>query len=109
MPGQTFYNLAIADFFKLPVIGDINLSGYSGAVGGSIRALVTDNFQLKSVKVKIETAAGTLVEQGEAALSADGLNWEYQNTKANNPATGSVISVIATDTPDHQIVKQKTL
>ncbi len=107
-PGQTAYNMAFADFFKPPSIGTIDTSTYTAQAGSSIIIEATDDFKVVSVNVKIEKANGSLVEQGAATLSADGLHWLYTST-ANGNITGNVISVTATDMPGNSIVKQQTV
>ena len=107
--GQTAYNVAIADFFNSPVIGEIDLGSYNGQPGNIIKAEVMDDFEVAEVKVKIETAGGILLEQGNATQSANGYQWEYAVTVANSNIAGCVISINAKDRPGHEIVKQKTV
>ena len=107
--GQSAFNVAIADFFKLPEIGDIDNSGYNGQVGGTLLATVTDDFKVASVKVRIEKANGALLEEGPASLLPDGLNWMYVSTVANANLSGTTISFTAADLPGHSINKLKTL
>jgi len=107
-PGQTAFNMAIADFFKPPSIGTIDTSTYSSQAGSSISIEASDDFKVVSVNVKIEKANGSLIEQGSASLSSDGLHWLYTATATGN-ITGNVISVTATDLPGNAIVKQQTV
>ena len=108
-PGQTAYNMAVADFFTLPEIGEIDSSGYNGQAGSTLIAPVTDDFKVKTVKVRIEKANGSLLEEGDASLLPDGLNWMYVSTVANGTVTGTKVSFTATDMPGHSISKLKTL
>ena len=103
------YNAAFGDFFNAPEIGDIDASGYNGSIGSSILVPVTDDGQVMSVKVRIESSNGTLVEEGAAILQADGLNWMYTTTAANGALAGSIITVSATDMPKHSSSKQINL
>ena len=107
--GQSAFNVAIADFFKLPEIGEIDSGGYNGQVGGTLLATVTDDFKVASVKVRIEKADGSLIEDGVANLLPDGLNWMYVSTVRNDSLAGTKISFTATDLPGHSISKLKTL
>ena len=107
--GQSAFNLAIADFFKPPVVVAVDLSGFTDQAGSKITALVTDNFRVETVKVKIEKANGTLLEEGDAVLQPDGLNWQYTTTTANSNNSGNTVSIIATDLPGHSIIEQKTI
>ena len=108
-PGQTAYNIAFADFFGSPEIGEIESSGYNGQVGSTLLAPVTDDFRVKSVLVRIEKTNGSLMEEGAASLLPDGLNWMYVSTVANGTVTGTKVSFIATDLPGNSITKLKTL
>lgn len=108
-PGVSAFNIAIADFFTLPEIGEINSSGYNGQVGSTLVAEVTDDFKVASVKVQIQKEGGGLIEEGEASLLPDGLNWMYVSTVANANVTGTKVSFTATDLPGHSITQLKTL
>jgi len=107
--GSSAFNVAIADFFTLPEIGEINSSGYTGQVVSTLSAEVTDDFKVQSVNVRIEKADGTLIEEGAASLQQDGLNWQYVTTIAINATNGTKVSFTATDLPGHSISKLKTL
>jgi hypothetical protein len=96
-PGQHAYNVAVADFFHAPDIEEVDLSSYSGQVGNEIRIKATDDFGVQQVSVRIENADATLVEEGQAILSSDGLLWIYTATAANESMSGDKITVTATD------------
>jgi hypothetical protein len=106
---QKPYNLALADFFTAPVIGEIESGNYNGQVGDNVRVAVTDDFKVASVQVKIEKADGTLIEQGSAVVHADGLHWIYAATVANSNIAGTKITVTATDLPGNLVSKQKSI
>ena len=108
-PGQTAYNMAFADFFNLPEIGDIDSSGYNGDVGTKLMAQVTDDFKVVSVKVIIQKSGGSLIEEGSASLLPDGIHWEYKSTVQNGLVAGTKVSFVATDLPGHSITKFKNL
>lgn len=78
-------------------------------MGSKITALVTDNFRVETVKVKIEKANGALQEEGDAVLQPDGLNWQYTITVSDGNNAGNKLSIIATDLPGHSIFEQKTI
>ena len=107
--GQSAYNLAIADDFKPPEIVSVDLTKLANQVGSKITALVTDNFRVEIVQVKIEKSNGDLLEEGTAVLQPDGLNWQYTTTTDNGNSAGNKVSIIATDLPGHSIVEQKTI
>lgn len=108
-PGQKVFNLAIADFFRLPDIGEIDVAGYTGQPGSRITILATDDFKVTSIKVKIENGDRSGTEAGEAILQADGIHWLYTATQSMAPLAGTLISVTATDLPLHSSTKQKIM
>lgn len=108
-PGQTPYNLAVADFFRPPEIGEIDSSGYNGSVGSKISVPIQDGGRVVSVKLMISKANGSLLEQGDAQLQPDGLHWLYTATTANSNPSGCIVKIIAYDLPGHPSEKQKTL
>lgn len=107
--GQTAYNMAFADFFSLPEIADIDSTNYNGNIGSKLMAQVTDDFKVASVKVIIEKANGSLIEEGAAELLPNGITWLYTATVQNATVTDTKIRFIATDLPGHSITKLKTL
>ncbi|MDR2003083.1 MAG: hypothetical protein LBQ74_08650 [Prevotella sp.] len=62
---QTPINVAVADFFNAPDIENIDLTGYAGNKGDVICITASDDFMVKSVKVRIINADGSLVEEGD--------------------------------------------
>lgn len=108
-PGQSAFNCAISDFFKAPVIGDIDTTGYSGQTGSTVIAKVTDDFKVASVTVRIEKQDGTLIEQGDASMLPDGLRYMFVSTVPNGSLAGTNITFTATDLPGHSITKTKIL
>jgi len=59
-----------------------------------------DDFRVALVKVSIHSAAGVLIEEGNAILDPIKRRlWNYTATQNNATATGSVISATATDLP----------
>jgi hypothetical protein len=98
-PGQSAYNVAVADFFHAPDIEEVDLSAYSGQIGDTILIKVNDDFAVQQVSVKIENGDATLVEEGDAVLSPDGLHWVYTATAVNESLAGDKITVTATDRP----------
>ncbi len=107
--GESAFNRAIVDYFKAPVIGDIDSSGYNGQVGSTIVAMVTDDFKVASVQVRIKAANGTLLEEGAATILPNGLHWMYVSTIANAAIAGTEISFEAKDLPGNLVAKIKTL
>jgi hypothetical protein len=107
--GLSAFNRAVVDFFKARVIGDIDSGGYNGQAGGTIIAMVTDDFKVASVKVIIKVASGAVIEEGAASLLPNGLHWMYVSTVANSSLSGTSISFEAKDLPGNLITKNKIL
>ncbi len=108
-PGQSAFNVAVADFFKPPVIGEINTVDYTNLAGSRVIVPVRDNFRVKEVTVSIRNTDGIQVEEGVALLQPDGINWQYNATVLSGNIAGNVITVKAGDMPGHVTVKQKTV
>ena len=78
---KTAYNVALADWFRPPEIGAIDLSGWTGQAGESIRVKAVDDVRVTRVMVVISDEAGVAIEQG-AAVQVDDLWWVYTTTQA---------------------------
>jgi hypothetical protein len=104
--GRTARNVAVADFLRAPDIQVIDLSGYHGQPGDTIRIEVTDDFAVVAVKVVIAGADGSPVEEGFAQPEATGYEWTYTATAINESTDGDRIEIIASDTPGN--ITQKT-
>nr|WP_315223421.1 hypothetical protein [uncultured Flavobacterium sp.] len=103
------YNIAVADMLNAPKIEEINLSLYTGKKGDSIGIKVIDDFKVATVNVIIENADGTLVEEGNAKISTNGLDWIYTATVENIDLAGDKITIQATDIPDNLTEKEQIL
>lgn len=100
---QTAFNVAMADFLHPPEIVEVDMSGYTGKVGETIRARVKDDVKVKEVKVVVASEQDELIEQG-VAVPGDGLWWNYVTTA--NATSGNVkVIVHAWDLPGHQVSK----
>jgi hypothetical protein len=75
------------------------MENYSGAIGSTIAIIVTDDFVVSSVHVKIENMDGSLVEEGEAVQGITGIDWVYTATVENENLSGDKITVTAYDMP----------
>lgn len=98
-PGQSAYNLALADACVAPRIKRIDPGAYTGAAGSTIRIRAIDNFKVQTVTVEIHSAAGLLLEKGNASAGENGLDWTYTATQANDALAGSKLIVQAIDLP----------
>ena len=95
--GMSIYNVAMKDFFNAPEIQSIDLTAYKGKKGDLIKIIAIDDFAVKAVSVKIESANGSLIEEGTATDSA--YEWIYTATANNADLTGAKITISATDHP----------
>lgn len=77
------YNAAVADYFNPPVIGHIDTTQYTGLPGQRICIRATDDFRVQQVWVQLINAAGQLLEEGEAQLQPNYVDWVYI-AKVNN-------------------------
>ncbi len=107
--GQSAFNVAVADAFNAPEIGDISTTGYHGAVGDEITVRATDDFKVAAVTVSIHNAAGDLLEQGAAVMQESTIDWLYKATAANTAVAGSKITAVASDLPGNNTSKEVTL
>ncbi len=97
--GQTAFNVATSDALNPPILTNINTVGYHGIPGDDINVGATDDFKVTAVTVSIHLATGELLEQGNASLQPDTIDWFYKTTKKNPILTGSRITVTAMDLP----------
>ncbi len=108
-PGQTAYNVAVADFFNVPDIHEVDLSAYTGQPGDTIRIRVSDDFMVKAVHVTINNGDGSLVENGNATADASGRLWTYTATQTNDMLAGDRILVTASDMPGNIAEEERVL
>jgi len=108
--GQSAYNRAFKDYQLAPEFDEeVNLSTYTGAIGEEISVSVIDDFQVIGVKVKVMNADSSLLEEGDAVQSDNGLDWVYTSTAVNAAPSGSKIIFTATDLPGNQTVLEKVI
>ncbi len=98
--GQPVFSLTVADFFHAPSVDEVDLSGYTGAVGDAIVVRASDDFDVVGVSVALTDADGNALESGEATETpADSGRWVYTTTAAVDTGTTVRIAVTATDRP----------
>lgn len=107
--GQSAFNVALADAFIAPQIRSIDPAAYTGAAGSIVRVRVTDNFKVQTVSVQVHSAAGQLLEKGNASPESNGLDWSYAATQANDSPAGSKLIVQATDLPGNVTTRELIL
>ena len=61
---QNAYNVAVADWFNKPEIKELDVTGWNGAPGGTIRVRAMDDVQVAQVNVVITDSTGAVQEQG---------------------------------------------
>lgn len=103
---QSAFNVAVRDASKAPEISNIDTEMYTGAIGSTITVRAIDDFKVAGVRVRITTAAGVVVEQGDAVLQANGLDWLYVATVLNDELQGSVVRASARDLPANETVAE---
>lgn len=108
--GQSAYNRAFKDYQLAPEFDEeVNLSVYTGAIGDEISVSVIDDFRVNEVKVQIIKPDDSLLEEGDAVQSVNGLDWIYTCTVVNATVTGSKIIFTAIDLPGNQTVLEKVI
>jgi hypothetical protein len=81
-----------------PVAEDIELSGYTGKKGETIRISARDDLAVATLWVAIRDRSGTVLEEGGAVQVKAGLTWLYL-TQSDVPG-GQIVQIQATAT-DH--------
>jgi hypothetical protein len=100
------FNLAVSDYMHAPEIEVVDVSGYKGDMGDGIRVRASDDFEVRGVHVRIVDGEGAVIEEGEAAQSADDpAYWAYTAT-VDTEADHIKLLVSATDRPGHAGVKE---
>lgn len=96
---QSAYNVAMANFYEIPQVKQIDLDQYDGSIGSRILVKAVDKCKVTKVTVVIKTSAGVTLEQGDAVAQADGLNWLYTTTTLNSTPAGCTVTAIAYNLP----------
>lgn len=91
--GISAFAAAVRDWFRKPVVKQIELDQYHGQIGNPIVVVATDDAGIAAVDVVIrDTATQTVLEQG--AATGTGVTWTYTATTAL-PA-GAAVQIEAT-------------
>lgn len=107
-PGQSAYNVAIADFMHAPHIDEVDISQYNGEPGSKIRIRALDDFSVAEVSVSVVGTDSTELESGMAVLQPDAW-WEYTTTGANENLQVAKIIIRVTDLPGNLSEKEQEL
>jgi hypothetical protein len=97
--GIPAFALTVGDFLNAPTVDEIDLSGYTGKAGETIRITASDDFEVTGVAVSITDAGGTVLENGPA--TAQNGTWSYTTTTNLTAGQPVSIAVTATDRPGH--------
>jgi hypothetical protein len=109
-PAQTAYNIAFRDYLKAPKVNSIDASRYTGMPGSTIGIDATDDFRVVRVIISIHSAAGLLIEEGDAAINPiDWSKWTYTTRQINSLLAGSVIRATALDIPQNKGIFEMTI
>jgi hypothetical protein len=109
-PGKTAYNMALKDYLTAPVVKKVDALNYKGTPGSTIVIKAKDDFRVVEVKLSIHSAAGVLVEEGNALLNPVKRNlWTYTATQNNATPAGCVITATAVDLPGNTGSQEVTL
>ena len=108
-PGRTAFNRAVTDASLPPKIGKIDTGNYHGQPGDYLLVEATDDFKVTAVQICIHNANGHLIEQGEAIMQINTVDWLYSVTVANERFAGSKITATATDLPGNKTSLTMTL
>ena len=109
-PGQTARNVAFKDFQKKPSVLEIDTENYLGTVGSEIAVTATDDCQVAGVTVRIFSAAGDLIEEGNATFNVhNNARWIYVATQNTPALPGCKITATAKDLPGNKGTLDKVL
>jgi hypothetical protein len=100
---RSVFNVAFRDFQKSPVVELIDVSQYTGVPGSVITLEASDDGKVTGVTVQIFSAAGALIESGEAVYEPlQGAKWYYTITQNNPALPGTKITAVAKDLPQNE-------
>jgi hypothetical protein len=108
-PGRTAFNRAVSDASRPPKIGKIDTDNYHGQPGDYLTVEATDDFKVISVQICIQNANGDLIEQGDAIIPINMVDWLFVVTVANETFVGSKITATATDLPGNKTTLTVTI
>lgn len=106
--GQSAYNVAVAEFYTLDIIHEIDSSAYNAKEGGAIMVTIAKSFAIASVYVRI-TGNSSLIEEGPSGRLTAGLGWVYISNGAKPTIKAKKIQVTVTDMEGRLITKIKTI
>ena len=101
--GVSAYTLAIADWFGRPRVLQIDIDGWTGQIGQTIRVKARDNFMVAAVTVVIRDPQRNFLEMGEAVQSEAGSPWwNYRTQTLVNMSPLPAVAAIIQDLPGNR-------
>jgi hypothetical protein len=101
--GTTAYALAVADWYGSPRVLEIDMDGWSGNAGETIRVKARDNLMVASVTLVIRDSGGKIIETGKALHSKASTAWWNYITKSLVPMVPfPSVQAIALDLPGNR-------
>jgi hypothetical protein len=97
--GTTAYALAVADWLGAPKVLEIDVDGWTGDAGETIRVKARDNVGVARVVIVIRDPRGEVLEWGEALQSEESLWWDYTTRTAVPIDPFPTLQAIAYDLP----------
>jgi hypothetical protein len=98
--GTTPYNLAITDWFGAPKVLEIDVDGWTGEIGQTIRVKARDNVMVARVTIVIQGLNENVLETGEAVPSPeDSTWWNYTTQSQINMTPFPTVEATAEDLP----------
>ena len=110
-PNNTAFNVAFRDFQTQPSIRVIEAFDYTGAVGSEIAvAAYAEGSKVTDVTVRIFSATGVLIEEGQAVfVGMRGAKYYYSATQNNPALPGCKITAIVKSLPGNTGTKDLIL
>jgi len=100
--GRTAFNRAVTDAYHPPKIGKFTLDHYQGRPGDFLMVEATDDFKVVAVNISIHDPTGDLIEQGEAVIQLNEVDWLFVARVSNERWVGSRITATGTDMPGNK-------
>ena len=101
--GATAYSIAFTDWFGAPRVLEINIDGWTGEIGQTIRVKARDKIMVAGVSLVIRDAAENVLEMGEAVQSEVGSAWWHYTTRSHVRMTPfPSVEAIAQDLPGNR-------
>jgi len=104
---KPIFALALADYYKSPVVTLIKSDGYTGKVGDKIVVAASDDIEVASVTVVLRHTDDTVIEQGKTVKVGNG--WEYTATTVVPVGQAIKIEATAKDHPGNEGMLQRPI